>query len=536
MVFKCIQELRQKAALYEETGIVPVFDYSMAVLKSDKLITESLRQELIAAVKPLEDVPDHLKDWHPGSDNKVLDLVHPSICPLVYGKTHVLTDRRVGLEDCLNTCGAGEKLPSPTQTLSPRTLKTWYEQDALFLSTRFQWLPTDVTIDEDGKAKIDSYINNVHPVEQRALYPVIEQFIQKSLPAWDVVYKWNDDFDFQRLKTDRAGPHCGTPDVCKELYECRPHNRPLNDDEAPRDEDEAWEDNYDVSERGVRDWDWFNATHPADLPDIVLESSDNKPKAEESKEEEDDKKSTPTPFVDIKADDVLSSGFFDGASRIQVIVKLANIHLTPEQPDYPGGSWHVEGQMNEHICATALYYYSSDNITESRLAFRTKANVEDMVTELAYEQNDNASIDRTFAISSDGDTLQDIGSILTRQDRAIFFPNVFMHQVQPFRLEDPTRPGHRKILALFLVDPAIPIISTANAPPQQKDWWPGDAVIRNSGRLPGELAKMVVDNIDFLIDEAEAKRIRKDLMEERSVLQRDGVSSIKNIYWNFCEH
>ena len=30
---------------------------------------------------------------------------------------------------------------------------------------------------------------------------------------------------------------------------------------------------------------------------------------------------------------------------LQVIVKLANIHLTPEKSDYEGGTWHVEGQM-----------------------------------------------------------------------------------------------------------------------------------------------------------------------------------------------
>ena len=71
---------------------------------------------------------------------------------------------------------------------------------------------------------------------------------------------------------------------------------------------------------------------------------------------------------------------------MQVIVKLANIHLTPEKPDYKGGSWHIEvcirvkaeshdadnykGQLNEHICASALYYYDEENITPSYLAFR----------------------------------------------------------------------------------------------------------------------------------------------------------------------
>ena len=30
---------------------------------------------------------------------------------------------------------------------------------------------------------------------------------------------------------------------------------------------------------------------------------------------------------------------------LQIVVKLANIELTPEKPTYEGGTWHVEGQM-----------------------------------------------------------------------------------------------------------------------------------------------------------------------------------------------
>lgn len=32
-------------------------------------------------------------------------------------------------------------------------------------------------------------------------------------------------------------------------------------------------------------------------------------------------------------------------SGLQIIVKLADIHLTPNSPEYNGGTWHVEGQM-----------------------------------------------------------------------------------------------------------------------------------------------------------------------------------------------
>ncbi len=39
---------------------------------------------------------------------------------------------------------------------------------------------------------------------------------------------------------------------------------------------------------------------------------------------------------------------------VQVIVKLANIVLTPDKPTYPAGSWHVEGMENERVCGILL--------------------------------------------------------------------------------------------------------------------------------------------------------------------------------------
>ena len=49
---------------------------------------------------------------------------------------------------------------------------------------------------------------------------------------------------------------------------------------------------------------------------------------------------------------------------------MASVGLTPEKPEFPVGGWHVEGQMNECICATALYYLDSDNITDTSLSSR----------------------------------------------------------------------------------------------------------------------------------------------------------------------
>lgn len=73
------------------------------------------------------------------------------------------------------------------------------------------------------------------------------------------------------------------------------------------------------------------------------------------------------------------------------------------------------------------------------------------------------------------------------------------HCVNPFHLADPTKPGHRKILALFLVDPHQQIISTANVPCQQKAWW------RELVHDIGPLGKIPLEVADHIIDVRETK-------------------------------
>lgn len=76
-----------------------------------------------------------------------------------------------------------------------------------------------------------------------------------------------------------------------------------------------------------------------------------------------------------------------------------------------------------------------------------------------------------YGIENYGQTIQKIGKVSTPQGRLLAFPNILQHQVQPFGLTDASKPGHRKILAIFLVDPHLRVVSTANVPPQQRDWW-----------------------------------------------------------------
>lgn len=112
--------------------------------------------------------------------------------------------------------------------------------------------------------------------------------------------------------------------------------------------------------------------------------------------------------------------------------------------------------------------------------------------------------------------------------------------MRPFELLDSTKPGHRKILALFLVNPRHPIISTANVPCQQKAWWADE--IRSIGPLgavPTELVEQVLQvggdtrqhiilrlvlikllqyPMEFPVSLEVAKEQRLDLMEERKDL------------------
>ena len=76
--------------------------------------------------------------------------------------------------------------------------------------------------------------------------------------------------------------------------------------------------------------------------------------------------------------------------------------------------------------------------------------------------------------------------------RSLKKQQIFQHCVQLFHLENPRKPGHRKILALFLVDPHKQIISTANVPCQQKYWW--EELVRDIGPL-GRVPKEINEHI-----------------------------------------
>ena len=110
----CISELQHRAKEYRtKSNCRAIRVFNGDVYKSDTAVSQETKLALQKAVRILEDVPESEKDWHPGSDGKVLDLVHPSLFPLIYGTSKILP---VGtpittLGDCIKRCGEGNILP-----------------------------------------------------------------------------------------------------------------------------------------------------------------------------------------------------------------------------------------------------------------------------------------------------------------------------------------------------------------------------------------------------------------------------------------
>jgi hypothetical protein len=102
--------------------------------------------------------------------------------------------------------------------------------------------------------------------------------------------------------------------------------------------------------------------------------------------------------------------------------------------------------------------------------------------------------------SGNSPCLQNYGNVQTRQGRLLAFPNIFQHRVSPFELVDPTKPGHRRFITLWLVDPTKRIISTANIPPQQMTLYV-DALVSSDGKAREEaVSKLSPEVVNLLAD------------------------------------
>ncbi|KDN35321.1 hypothetical protein RSAG8_11655, partial [Rhizoctonia solani AG-8 WAC10335] len=351
-----LNELDGYANLRDETSGAEVSCYDK-IWQSDTLIPAALKERLIAGAVKLENVPESERDWHPRSNGQVLDLVHPSLYPIVYGRTLSYPE---DFDDRSSTA-LQLRLKPPADESSG-----WLALNGYYISERFQWLPTDFEVSEDGlSVKRVSYINNLNPIEHEGLYRAIEGLIGAYIPL------------FERVLTDSILENEATPERTSngysydlKAYRSHPNCSDYSDGEKFNRDCAEWEDGRSIILPYIQDGGYKAGS---------LEKRRIKYKL--------------------------------GGRTIQVIVKLANIHLTPEKPEYSGGSWHVEGMKNEAIAASGIYYYDEENITESRLAFRTAVGVPPN-----YEQGDEKGCMLTWGMKRDDPCVNELGSVITCQD------------------------------------------------------------------------------------------------------------------------
>jgi hypothetical protein len=229
---------------------------------------------------------------------------------------------------------------------------------------------------------------------------------------------------------------------------------------------------------------------------------------------------------------------------LQVVIKINSVELTPENPKYHGSTWELEGQMNEHIVAAAVYAYDVQNISESRIAFRQETPMNpgfyQYGPEFQQQKDSNMwnlpakrwgrssgeleALGEIFGFTWDQllrDTLdyilpfQEIGRVTMPQGRLIAFPNTMEHRREPFELLDPTVPGHHRCVTLLLVDPNYRICSTRNVPPQQQDWWKN----RTSSTLISQGSLGEARGHHGPMSPSEADAFRRDMKKEHKWMQ-----------------
>ncbi|KAF3920233.1 hypothetical protein AA313_de0207266 [Arthrobotrys entomopaga] len=499
-----------------------------AVWRADELIDEELRNELINAVATLENIPDEQKDWHPGSGNQVLDLVHPSLWPVIY-------DRSINIDD-------GQPIKCPQEANIPANPDSDYSDDSdsdedaneqddrLALngwSRKFCWLPSEFTVAPDRQStKITSYINNLSTADQKELfYPILERIFTKFVPM------------FNHLLADLASGRHDSPrtdDPWEFSYEVRDyHIVPLPITVLTR----KWNtflQQYESGEKLSSGFtDYYNLKHYRPRTAIDKTEGEEGDSVDSWGEIESDttleeEKRNEDPYLNYEHAELWGIGELRDRNKwkppiitdevkldgkvAKVIVKMANIVLTPENPTYAGGSWHVEAMKNERIIATGIYYYAQENITDSTLSFRRTVRIDQ-----SPQWNDSYwgqlhGMGRQMGI-------QEIGEIKTKENRAMVFPNVFQHCVSSFQLKDPTKPGYRKILVFFLCDPNHDVPTTRMIAPQQPEQRIDlERALREGplGKLPEEIFQTIVKELPPLIPLEEAHRYREWLMSERS--------------------
>ncbi|KAL8799657.1 MAG: hypothetical protein Q9182_005727 [Xanthomendoza sp. 2 TL-2023] len=445
------------------------------------------------------DVTRSMVDWNYRESNGIHDLVDPFQYPYTWERTRTLRQGSVSRTDCILRCGDGGIAKMPPEEDCRQDEFGKYRNDMAW-SRRHQWLPFDVRFDDDGRgrARIDGYINNVHPIRNSALYSHAEILIDHLLPLFNraLIDLKAPGYQNQRIHLVRFGRD---PFIKREPPAFRP-----------------------PEQRAYTDWLNLEGQYRSSI------------------------------FVDLKRE------FWN--IGLQMVLQIREITLTPEHPEFDGDEWHVQGQTvrsmyphkprvsprsdlptdalkNERICAAASYIYSISNVSPT-LSFRRKIFPEEAIAAKG-EIRTPPFLPQIYGAKHGDPIIQTLGSVSLKENRVVVWPNVFQMKIDPFGIHDKRKEGYLRILTLHLIDPNRRCMSTAMVPCQRRDWW-AEAVRKSCPvlyRLPMEIFKHIIDSIDeeaYPISTAEGERIRANFVREREEFRKKHTEAMEGYEeWDF---
>lgn len=553
----CLAELRHKASRFEEAQFVRLMDAGAAACKSDTLVSESLRVALRDGIAPLLEESKARQDHDPSQ--VLLELVDPMLFPLIYGKSLVLMDGgQVDLLKCFESCGSGEPAPPQPDKRKDalkvqKNIEEWRwctfgshtkEEIGFFRwSATFQMLPCEVQFGESGTdVYIKSYINNLHPVRYKALYGSIEKLISAAIKPWNECLikgekarwpirirtfgmTWEPQYPnsvIDALKRDDGTEAFNDAMRDAERFLRLPDRGSNEPAELPEDWDKSvWDTTYHLD----RSWpDKYELHYPE--PGVSFSYDDWKlgrigAPIRAKKTWKGDAATPPVPdheFYSINLEDTFRE------QGLQVIVRIGSMELTPDQPSFTD-NWHQDSLLNEHVVATAIYYYDIENVTESSISFRQRARLDESdyhydripgFPSREYEPNvlELASILGFGEGHFDGAApVQELGSLSEEQGRLITWSNALQYRVEPFTLVDATISGHCRFIMLSLVDPHYRVCSTRNVPPQRQDW--AREALSSGGALQGAGDDVAGGKKHGWVSMDEARRAKEEMARER---------------------
>ncbi|KAJ3280926.1 hypothetical protein HDU79_011255 [Rhizoclosmatium sp. JEL0117] len=487
-LFQELHYIANNRLITQKNGAIISPTSSHGVFISDSLIPREMVSQLAQHAASLEAISFAKAKWHEGSDGKVLDLIHPSDYCLVYGRSY-----------------QRERM---TQPVGCKVLK-YKGPNGGDISRKFQWLPTEFKVNGDGNVSIRSYINNLNRCQHPELQSSILSVFETMVPMFELALGSLQSVPVNRIRAPLAN----------NAYQLSQGRWEL--DEYLRDKYGA---NVNLNDQALRHSALYDDDYD-EFVDNLMERISRRPV---------NIPGLPTEFSSLNDSEVCR--FSLAGRNLQVIVKMASIHLSPEKPVFNGGSWHLEGMENEAIAATGILYYSMDNITSSRLTFRN-VHESDRDGVFEYEQSDFGGLEKVFNFTNEVSTnVQVCGQIEARENRCVVFPNYLQHKVEDFELLDKTQPGHRKILAFFLVHPDFKVNSTADVGMQQLEWLAAElyGICGLGSKLPLEVVRLIAGFTRATLTEKQAQRVAHLVMEERKNTPKDGYANVQSIF--LCEH